>query len=287
MERSIMIKFFRGPKASYDLTAHGRGIYFAHDSGEILANGVSYGLSTLARNEIYNAINSVVAGVNFTMPGKFEFVDGNGNVLNIVELATATQKQSGLLSAEDKKALDDLVNNRFTIKADDPILSFNGAKELFTSISLSYIDGKIKLSGKDSVISEIDASDFIKDGMLAGARITVNPEGQLEGTYLELIFNTASEKQSVFVDVSTLIDNFDGSNVYLKGYTALEEDATPITENDSLNLAIAKLAKLIEENELIAATAFNDLNNNMNAMENRIMRNTKDYVDTSLEWINV
>jgi hypothetical protein len=54
-----------------------------------------------------------------------------------------------------------------------------------------------------------------------------------------------------------------------------------------LNLAIAKLAKLIEENELIAATAFNDLNNNMNAMENRIMQNTKNYVNTSLEWINV
>ena len=282
-----MIQFFRGLKASYDLTAHGRGIYFAYDSGEILANGVSYGLSTLARNEIYSAINSVVAGVNFTMPGTFEFVDGNGDVLNTVELATATQRSTGLLSAEDKKALDDLVNNKFTIKVDDPILSLNGAKELFTSISLSYTDGKIKLSGKDSVISEIDASDFIKDGMLADARITVNPEGQLEGTYLELIFNTASEKQSVFVDVSTLIDNFDGSNIYLKGYIALEEDATPITENDSLNLAIAKLAKLIEENELIAATAFNDLNNNMNAMENRIMRNTKDYVDTSLEWINV
>jgi hypothetical protein len=82
-----------------------------------------------------------------------------------------------LLSAEDKVALDDLVNNKFTIKADDPILSLNGAKELFTSISLSYTDGKIKLSGKDSVISEIDASDFIKDGMLADARITVNPEG--------------------------------------------------------------------------------------------------------------
>lgn len=287
-----MIKFYKGLRASYDLEDHGRGIYFATDSGEILANGVSYGLSTLAKNEIYAAINSVVAGVNFTIPGTFEFVDGEGNILNTITLTTATQQQSGLLSAEDKKALDDLINNKFSIKIDDSILSLNENKELFTNISLSFNSNKIQLLGKgDKIISEIDASDFIKDGLLADARLSVNPEGQLEGTYLELVFNIDSGKESIFVDVSSLIDSFDGSNIYLSGYTALEIESTPITTEDSLNLAIAKLAKLIEENEYISASAFNDLNNRINALNSRIenagvemLQAAKDYTDNSLTW---
>lgn len=290
-----MIKFYKGNKESYDITEHGRGIYFAQNTGEILANGVSYGLSTLTRNEIYSAINSVVAGVNFTIPGTFEFIDGEGNVIKTITLATATQKQSGLLSSEDKKALDDLVNNKFSIKVDDPILSLNGNKELFTNISLSYESNKIKLLGRENkTISEIDASDFIKDGLLADARLSVNPEGQLEGTYLELIFNIDSAKESIFVDVSSLIDSFDGSNIYLLGYKELESDSTPITAEDSLNLAIAKLAKLIEENEYISASAFNDLNNRINSLNAKlestkveIIKESKDYTDDSLTWIFV
>lgn len=290
-----MIKFYKGNKESYDITEHGRGIYFAQNTGEILANGVSYGLSTLTRNEIYSAINSVVAGVNFTIPGTFEFIDGEGNVIKTITLATATQKQSGLLSSEDKKALDDLVNNKFSIKVDDPILSLNGNKELFTNISLSYESNKIKLLGRENkTISEIDASDFIKDGLLADARLSVNPEGQLEGTYLELIFNIDSAKESIFVDVSSLIDSFDGSNIYLLGYKELESDSTPITAEDSLNLAIAKLAKLIEENEYISASAFNDLNNRINSLNAKlestkveIIKESKDYTDNSLTWVFV
>lgn len=37
-----MIKFFRGPKGSYDVKAHGQGIYFATDTMEIIANGASF-----------------------------------------------------------------------------------------------------------------------------------------------------------------------------------------------------------------------------------------------------
>ncbi len=37
-----MIKFFRGPKSSYDVAQHGQGIYFATDTMEILANGAAF-----------------------------------------------------------------------------------------------------------------------------------------------------------------------------------------------------------------------------------------------------
>lgn len=292
----MKIQFIKGLRANYNETLYRDGIYFAENTGEILVNGVAYGLSTLTKNEIYQAINSKIASVEFTIPGKFEFIDGLGNVIKTIELVTATQKTSGFMSAEDKKALDDLVNGKFTIKANDPLLSLNDSRELFSSIQLSYdsSDKKIKLFGRDesNPISTIDASDFIKDGMLNNAELVVNPEGQLEGTYLKLTFNLDSGKESVFVNVSNLIDSYSGANLLLTGYKELETEATPIAETDSLNLAIAKLAKLIEENEQISASAFNDLNNRINSLSSQIgnvgaetLQAAKDYTDDSLTWI--
>ena len=37
-----MIKFYRGSRASYDLSKHGQGIYFATDTYEIIHNDKSY-----------------------------------------------------------------------------------------------------------------------------------------------------------------------------------------------------------------------------------------------------
>lgn len=290
----MKIQFIKGLRANYNESLYRDGIYFATDTNEILVNNVSFGLSTRLKNEIYSAINAKISDVNFIAPNTFEFIDGLGVVVKSIELATASQQMSGLMSAADKKALDDLVNSKFSVKVDDGILALNESRELFAKVSLSYSDNKIKLFGQDELvpISEIDASDFIKDGMLSNAELVVNPEGQLEGTYLKLTFNLDSGKESVFVNVSNLIDQYSGANLILTGYKALETESTPIAETDSLNLAIAKLAKLIEENEQISASAFNDLNNRINSINSQIenagvevLQAAKDYTDDSLTWI--
>lgn len=291
----MKIQFIKGLRANYNESLYRDGIYFATDSSEILVNGVSFGLSTLLKNEIYAAINAKVSTVNFTAPGTFEFVNGLGVAVKTVELATATQQQSGLMSAADKQALDELVSGKFTVKVDDSVLSVNENNELFTNISLAYDseNKKLRLFGKDNIaISEIDTADFIKDGMLSSVELVVNPEGQEEGTYLKLIFNLDSGKEAVYVNVSELVKACDGSNVKLTGYVALETESTPITAEDSLNLAIAKLAKLIEENEQISASAFNDLNNRLSDLSAKVdnsgvevLQAAKDYTDDSLTWI--
>lgn len=38
-----MIKLFRGPKALYNVNSHGKGIYFATDTQEIIQNGLVFG----------------------------------------------------------------------------------------------------------------------------------------------------------------------------------------------------------------------------------------------------
>ena len=193
------------------------------------------------------------------------------------------------MSAQDKRALDDLINNKFTIKANDPILALNDSKELFSNISLSYQDNKIKLFGQgEEAISEIDASDFIKDGMLSSVELVQDPEGEEAGSYLKLVFNTDAGKQPIFVNVTKLVNQYDGSKLVLTGYQTLEENSTPIVETDTVNEAIAKLAKLIEENEQISAAALVDLNNRISKAESatsQTLQQAKDYIDDSLTWI--
>ena len=285
----MKIQFIKGLKQNYTIDRFRDGIYFAEDTNEILVNEVFYGLSTLTKNAIYSAINAKVASVEFTVPGTFKFLNGNGEVINTITLVTATQQQAGFMSAEDKKALDDLINNKFTIKASDSLLALNENMELFSKISLSYEDNKIKLFGQnEEAISEIDASDFIKDGMLNQVELVQDPEGKEAGTYLKLVFNTDAGKQPILVNVTRLVNQYDGSKLVLTGYQALEENATPITETDTVNQAIAKLAKLIEENEQIAAAALVDINNRISKAESatsQTLQQAKDYVDDSLTWI--
>lgn len=285
----MKIQFIKGLKKNYTIDKFRDGIYFAEDTNEILVNEVSYGLSTLTKNAIYSAINSKVANVEFTVPGTFKFLNGNGDIITTITLVTATQQQSGFMSAQDKRALDDLINNKFTIKANDPILALNDSKELFSNISLSYQDNKIKLFGQgEEAISEIDASDFIKDGMLSSVELVQDPEGEEAGSYLKLVFNTDAGKQPIFVNVTKLVNQYDGSKLVLTGYQTLEENSTPIVETDTVNEAIAKLAKLIEENEQISAAALVDLNNRISKAESatsQTLQQAKDYIDDSLTWI--
>ena len=124
--------------------------------------------------------------------------------------------------------------------------------------------------------------------MLNQVELVQDPEGEEAGTYLKLVFNTDAGKQPILVNVTKLVNQYDGSKLVLTGYQALEENATPITETDTVNQAIAKLAKLIEENEQIAAAALVDINNRISKAESatsQTLQQAKDYVDDSLTWI--
>ncbi len=136
------------------------------------------------------------------------------------------------------------------VKSGENILGLDGT-ELTSTLTLNYdsSSSKIQLKGKEgALVSEIDATDFIKDGMLDSASVhtrkttssTANwtptlPSGVTEptgwtesndGTYIVLVWNTDSGKSTTFVNATSLID------VYTAG--------TGLTLNDhefSLNVA--------------------------------------------------
>lgn len=95
---------------------------------------------------------------------------------------------------------------------DDHILSLTGDKLVTATLSVAYGDansealaGKktIKLLGKEGyVLSEIDASEFIKDGMIDSVAFDESTK------ILTLTFNKDSGKEAIPVDLTSLIDTY-------------------------------------------------------------------------------
>ena len=129
-------------------------------------------------------------------------VDDNGVALKIAETqgnVTLAQSEAGLTAnvvIPDAKVTG--------VKANDSVLALDGTN-LTSTIGLSYDskNKKIKLTGiGNSEIASVDASDFIKDGMLDTARF--DPETK----EITLTFNTASGKDPIKINVSSLVDTY-------------------------------------------------------------------------------
>lgn len=136
-------------------------------------------------------------------------VDDNGVALKIAETqgnVTLSQSAAGLTA--NVVIPDAQVTG---VKADDPVLSLTD-KKLSATLGLSY-DGenkKIKLTGIDETeIASIDATDFIKDGMLKSASFTgaAGESGQHKNC-IKLVFNSDGPADPIYIDVSSLVDTY-------------------------------------------------------------------------------
>lgn len=110
------------------------------------------------------------------------------------------------LKANDATALRDVTGQNFIKK--------NGTNvEGHLNLTYNNATKKINLEGFDSsVIASIDATAFIKDGMIDTVELVTNPESHDPGTYLVITFNTDAGKEDIYLDVSSLIDAYTGGN---------------------------------------------------------------------------
>lgn len=176
-----------------------------------------------------NVIESInVNGVDATIEGKKA----------TVTIPEATTSKSGVMSASDKSKLDGIatgaevnyiksVGDNLAVDAsgkltvtipaaevtgvaeNDSILSLNGT-ELSSTLSLSYDSTakEIYLKGKDNkVISTVNATDFIKDGMIDNVAWSTGKTNTLVIT-----FNTDAGKQAIEVDFQKLVDTYTAGN---------------------------------------------------------------------------
>lgn len=110
------------------------------------------------------------------------------------------------LKANDATALRDVTGQNFIKK--------NGTNvEGHLNLTYSNETKKINLEGFDSsVIASIDATAFIKDGMINTVELVTNPADHPVGTYIKISFNTDAGKEDIYLDVSSLIDVYTGGN---------------------------------------------------------------------------
>lgn len=107
------------------------------------------------------------------------------------DVATATSSTKGLADAYKVKEYVDTQTA--------------GAKAEIEKITLEYAknDKKIYLKGATGeTVSEVDTTDFVKDGMLSTAEL----KNEDNKTYIVLTFNTDAGSDPIKVDVSKLID---------------------------------------------------------------------------------
>lgn len=231
-----LIKFLRGLNAAYSYNlatpteAHKDAIYFATDKGYLYVNGVRYGGDDAVKVKDVVA-NGTVLAVTYT-----DNTTKDINILDLIPEASAEGK--GLLSVEDKEFIDELAGERATGMSflspaqaqiisevgqyenkvegvSGNILSLDG-KTVSATVSLSYDENSksIKLLGKDGAdLGSVDATPFIKDGMISKAELVTDPEGQEAGKYLVLTWNTDSgESDPTYIPLNELVDTYTAGN---------------------------------------------------------------------------
>lgn len=177
-------------------------------------------------------------------------VDDNGVALKIAETqgnVTLAQSEAGLTAnvvIPDAKVTG--------VKANDSVLALDGTN-LTSTIGLSYDseNKKIKLTGiGNAEIASVDASDFIKDGMLDTARF--DPETK----EITLTFNTASGKDPIKINVSSLVDTYTAKaegGLILEG-NAFSVDTTKIATTQSV-ANVSNAVSSLSESAIQSASA--------------------------------
>lgn len=232
------IKFKASGKASVSvgndgvtISASGTTLAKGTANGETSVDGISkaivYGLNTAAyhpENYFYTAeqgaataaaaqaakeaAESKVASVTATAGSAIE-VTGTakdpivGLKLDVTGNVNLTQSANGL-----KASVAIPAPTVTGVATGDKVLGLNGTK-LSSTLNLTYDSTakKIKLLGIDNaVIAEVDATNFIKDGMVN--KVEFDPETKI----LTITFNTDSGKQDITVDLSSLVDTYTAGN---------------------------------------------------------------------------
>lgn len=147
-----VVKFYRGPQASYNSVTHADGIYFATDTKKIIMNGTEYGGDS--NKKVSNvALNANANGIVIT------YTDSTSTTLL---LGKATVTADGLMSKEDKTKLDSL--------------DLSGIKGSTVKVGVS-ITGSAEIGADQTIAAGMQAlSDSIKTAVAGGITSLTSPD---------------------------------------------------------------------------------------------------------------
>lgn len=138
-----------------------------------------------------------------------------------------------------------LVNNIVFIADTKEVFThgvFVGCQEL--SLAYDSTNFKIQLKQGNTILNELSATPFIRDGMLDDVTYyTVAEQGvETQVPYIKFTFNAASEKPVIRVSLADLA-NYNGANINLSSSYVMAQSYTAPAVNDSLDTAVGKLTK--------------------------------------------
>ena len=118
---------------------------------------------------------------------------------------------------------------------------------------------KLQLKNGSTVISELDASPFIKDGMLESVELVTTAEQEVSTPvpYLKFTFNTFDSEPThtvIRVSIAELFTVYNGDNVLLSNTYAKAQTYVEPAVGDKVDIAVGKLAKGISDNAAAIAT---------------------------------
>ena len=204
--------------------------------------------------------DSKIASVTGDTTVKAETVD------HAVTLSLATSDKGNVKFTKDTDGLSANVTIPAAtvtgVAADDKVLSLTD-KLVSATRGLDYgnatteaLNGNkaIKLVGKEGVvISEIDASAFIKDGMIESVEFDTQTKN------VTITFNTAAGRQPINVDLSTLVDTYKAGTGL-----SLAQDGT-FSVNTTTIATVEKATELANAAEQAAKTHANELKTTIDA----------------------
>lgn len=206
--------------------------------------------------------------------GYFDLIDVDGKLIGdedqpfSISIPYAASSHAGFMSATQAAKLDNALTGvkiagiTATVANDSVDLDLVYNKE---QKQIQIVD-----SNSEAVLTYIDATDFVKDGMLTSAELVVDPvidpslNEKMEGTFIKLVWNTESDKtEPMYIDVTSLIDTY--------------------TAGNGLTLTDHEFAVKVSGGYLTSDANGVSLNSNV---WDKVETITKEYVDPKIEEIN-
>lgn len=244
-------------------TVYAKSIVFLQDTQEIWTHGTYYAIPETYKTKITN-LETAVKALQDLNASAFAFKNvkvGSTTVTAASGKETITFKEgqgiSLSLAESGELTINSTVEESVTgVKSGDKVLKLEGT-ELTSTLSMKYVkaDKKIYLYGIDqnTPISSVECDDFVVDGMVSDATHFDESDHTLH-----LVLNTDGGSKDIEVDLSKLVDTYDGSNLKLKTIS-IPESYTEPSANDSVDSAIAALVAGIRETKASAGvTKFGD-----------------------------
>ena len=206
------------------------------------------------------------------------FNDVNSRIINLSGDVTTLQQET-LTGVSIGGVLQPIVNRVATFDIDVPVVA-----NFFDGAEYDSNEKLIKFKHGQNVVATIDATDFIKDGMLYSVSV-IEISGE---TYLSFVFNTDSDKETINIKVSDFAglysagsgisisnDNvvtvklankgdtnflkLDGDGLYLSGITAMAGDVSALS---AATTAISQTLNAVSGNlESLSASVVTHRNN--------------------------